>query len=104
MAGPGNVPKTQDQQGVASAAHIARWGRTLPDRPKTQTKTTDRQSRTLRPFIWPSVGRFLPFTPVCPSSFPEARWGTPAYETARESIGRAHGAVEHRRAAKESAC
>jgi hypothetical protein len=42
IAAPGNVRKIQDRQGVAGAAHIARRGRTLPDQPKTQTKTTDR--------------------------------------------------------------
>jgi hypothetical protein len=85
MAGAGNVRKTQDWQGIEAAAHIARAGRTLPDQPKTQTKTTDRQSRTLRPFIWPSVGRFLHFSPDRPSFFPGARRATLACENVPET-------------------
>jgi hypothetical protein len=85
MAGPGNVRKTQDRQSVEIAAHIALRGRTLPDQPKTPTKTTDRQSRTFRPFIWPSIGR-VPLAPlVRPSLYAEARWASPQREIALAS-------------------
>ena len=47
----------------APGPHVAAISR------KTRTKTTDRQSRTLRPFIWPSVGRFLHAVPVRPPLF-----------------------------------
>lgn len=104
IAGPGNVRKTEDGQCVDGAAHLARRGRTLRDRRKTQAKTTDRQSRTLRPFIWPSVGRCLRASPVRPSSFPEDRCAAPACEIASESLEEAYRGPEHRRTAKEGAC
>jgi hypothetical protein len=103
MAGARNVRKTQDRQSVEVAAHTARAGRTLPDRPKTQIKTTDRQSRTLRPFIWPSVGRFLLSSPDRPSFFPEMRCATPACEIAPGSFNAANGRGREHCIAKESA-
>jgi len=104
MADAGNVWKTQDRQSVEGAAHIARARRTLPDRPKTPTKTTDRQSRTLRSFIWPSVGRFLLFPLDRPSFFPGTRYAAPACEIAPGSFNAAHGRAKKRRIAHESAC
>src|SRR5574337_1666170 len=86
IAGPCNVRKTEDGQCVDGAAHLACRGRTLPDQREIPAKTTDRQSRTLRPFIWPSVGRFLHAVPVRASSFSEGRCAAPACETASESL------------------
>src|SRR6185437_1780747 len=56
IAGPDNVRKSEVRQSVVGPTHLAPQKRTLPDRRKIPTKTTDRPSRTLRPFISPSVG------------------------------------------------
>jgi hypothetical protein len=82
MVGLGKVRKTQLQQCVEGRAHLVPGRRTLPDQRKNQTKATAQPSRTLRPFIWPSVGWFLLSSPVRPSFFPEARFPTPACEIA----------------------
>jgi hypothetical protein len=103
MAVRDNVQKRQLQQGVEGRAHIAGGRRTLPDQRKTPAKTTNRPSRTLRPFIWPSVGWCLSFSSVRTSFFSEARWAAPAYEFARESHDVAFSDVRRRRADWESA-
>ena len=92
IAGSGNVQKRQVRQGIEGRAHIAGGRRTLPDQRKTPAKTTDRSSRTLRPFIWPSVGCFPHVSPERPSSFPEARSIPPAFATAAD---RSEGAAPH---------
>jgi hypothetical protein len=103
IADPGNVRKSQFRQSVAGQAHLAPQGRTLLDRQNIPIKTTDRPSRTLRPFISPSVGWFLRSSLACPSFFPEERCAAPAYEIAPESCDVAAGNVGSRRADRESA-
>jgi hypothetical protein len=103
IAAPGNVRKSQFRQSVMGLAHIARWGRTLPDRQNIPIKTTNRPRRTLPPFISPSVGWFLRSSPACPSFFPEGRCAAPACEIALYSCDVASGDVRRRRADRESA-
>jgi hypothetical protein len=100
-AGLGNVRESKARQSVEASAHIMRRSGTLRERRKTRTKTNDRPSRTVRPFIWPSVGRFSRSSPVRPSFFPEARCPALARDGAPSRPGTAdEGGIECR-AAKE---
>src|SRR6185437_3683934 len=101
IAGPDNVRKSEVRQSVVGPTHLAPQKRTLPDRRKIPTKTTDRPSRTLRPFISPSVGWFLRSSLACPSFFPEGRYAAPSYEIAPESSDAAPRDVRSRRADRE---
>jgi hypothetical protein len=104
MADPGNVRKSQLQQRVEGGTHIAGRRGTLPDRQNNQAKTTDRPRRTLRPFIWPSVGWFLRTSPERPSFFPAIRCPAPACDFAQEQSDLTAEAGIERHDARESAC
>jgi hypothetical protein len=53
---PGNVEKDESLQALDIGVHIAPIARTLQNVNKNPRETTNRPSRNVRPFIWPSFG------------------------------------------------
>jgi hypothetical protein len=58
----------------------------------------------LRPFTWPSVGRFLRSSPDRPSFFPEARFAAPACHFVLERFDLADAAAIEPPAPMKSGC